>query len=210
MSTVDIQQVRELAETWEIISAMPEDASLDKGLAAVYLGVSEKTLGRIRADTESGLPYIQYPKSGSKAVNQDVYYVKGELRQWREQKKVYSTLDAKRIRGLTFSTMADLLEEQPFVMKTIYSTGKVGMGDPISKSHSEILGHIFTINNEDLSSLLHDETMEVVWLSLPDALNENWSNGEARNPFHKAYTELLQGWIAESVRGQEAAELAAI
>jgi len=210
MSTVDIQKVRGLAETWKIISAMPEDASLGKGLAAVYLGISEKKLGRIRADKESGLPYYQYPDEDSTARNQKVYYVKGELRQWREKHKVYSTLDAAAMRGLTFSTMADLLEEQPFVMKTIFSNRKVGMGDPISKSHSEILGHIFTINNEDVSLLLHDENMEVVWLSLPDALNENWSNGEARNPFHSAYTELLQGWIADSVRGQEAAELNSI
>ncbi len=207
MSTVDIQQVRELAETWEIISAMPEDASIDAGLAAVFLGVSDKKLGRIRADKKSGLPYYQYQDEDSTARNQKVYYVKSELRQWREEHKVHSTHEAAVIRGLTFSTMADLLEEQPFVMKTIYSTGKVGMGGKVSKSHSEILGHIFTITDEDLSSLLHDENMEVVWLSLPDALNENWSNGEARNPFHKAYTELLQGWIAESVRGQEAAEL---
>lgn len=204
MSTIDT--IREQIAIWEAFKGLSDEAVVRSDLAAIFLGISKKTLARLRQNGD-GPPYVQVAEEGSDARNQIVNYVMGKLRAYRASKEVKSSMDAAEIRGKTFSTIADLLEEQPFVMKTIYSTGKVGMGDPISKSHSEILGHIFTITDEDLSSLLHDETMEVVWLSLPDALNENWSNGEARNPFHKAYTELLQGWIAESVRGQEAAEL---
>lgn len=210
MSNLDIQQVRDLAEALAIISAMPEDASIGAGLAAVFLGVNEKKLEKIRADTGSGLPYIQYPNSATKARNQDVYYVLGDLRQWRERKKVDSTLEAARIRGLTFSTMEDLLEEQPYWQQTVFGESRAVLGGEITKSYPRIIGHIQTVSDEEFASLLHDENAEVIWLSLPDALKEDWASPKARAPFHEAYIELLQGWIDQSNAGQEAAELKSV
>ena len=204
MTTIDT--IREQVAIWEAFKDLSDEAVVRSDFAAIFLGISKKTLARLRQNGD-GPPYVQVAGEGSDARNQIVNYVMGKLRAYRASKEVSSSMNAAEVRGLTFSTLEDLLEEQPFVMKTTYSNRKVGMGSEITKSKSEILGHIFTVKNEDLISLLQDENMEVVWLSLPDALKEDWANGEVRKPFNNAYSELLQGWIAESIRGQEAADL---
>ena len=94
------------------IVKLPDDAVVDAGLAALYLGSSEKSLARYRQHGE-GPPYIQYPEAKSKARNQKVNYEMGDLRKWRAKNKITSTMDAAVRRGMAFTRVNDLLATQP-------------------------------------------------------------------------------------------------
>jgi len=203
MST--IETIRKSSEIWEALQAMPDEAIVRADRAAIYLGVSKKTLARLRQNGD-GPPYIQVVAEGSDARNQIVNYPMGELRAYRKSKLVTSTIHAAELRGMTFSTINDLLEEQPYWQTIIYRDSRVGMGRA-AKSYPYIIGHLLTVSDNDFLSLFHDENAEVVWMSLQDVLNERWIDAESRAPFHRAYTELLQGWIEQSNAKQEAAEL---
>ena len=111
------------------------------------------------------------------------------------------------MRGLAFSTLDDMLEEQPYWRRTVFGGKSVGMGREITSSYPLVIGHIQTVTDDEFSALLRDENAEVVWRSLPEVLNERWIDAESRAPFHRAYTELLHGWIEQSNAKQEAAEL---
>jgi len=205
MSTT-IEAIRKQAEVWEAFKGFPDEAVVRADLAAIYLGISKKTLARLRQEG-GGPPFIQNIEEGSTARNQIVNYPMGKLRGYRASKEVTSTMNAAQMRGLAFSTMEDLLEEQPYWQHTVFGKSRAGLGSKITKAYPRIIGHIQTVSDEEFASLLHDENAEVVWLSLPDAMKEDWVNPKARAPFHQAYIELLQGWIDQSNAGQEAAVL---
>lgn len=92
---------------------MPDDATIGVDLAALYLGVSVKTLARYRQNGD-GPPYVQYQSSESKARNQRVNYLFGDLRVWRNNHRVSSTMHAAHVRGLAFTSLKDFVEPQPF------------------------------------------------------------------------------------------------
>ncbi len=108
-----VATLRELSEVWKLFSDMPDDTTLSVDLAALYLGISVKTLARYRQNGD-GPTYIQYQSEDSKARNQRVNYLLGDLRSWRDIHKVKSTMHAAQIRGLTFSTLNDFIKPQPF------------------------------------------------------------------------------------------------
>lgn len=97
MST--IETLRELSEVWSLFGDMPDDATLGVDLAALYLGISVKTLARYRQNGDGPL-YIQYQAEGSRVRNQRVNYLLGDLRVWRDNHKVRSTMHAAQVRGL--------------------------------------------------------------------------------------------------------------
>lgn len=204
MSTIEI--IRKQVEIWEAFKDLPDEAVVRADLAAVFLGISKKTLARLRQEG-GGPPYIQNIEEGSTARNQIVNYVMGKLRAYRASKEVTSSMNAAQMRGLTFATLEDLIEEQPYWQQSMFGEKRVGMGTKITKAYPRIVGHVQTVSDEEFASLLHDENAEVVWLSLPDALKEVWVSPQARTPFHEAYIELLRGWIEQSNAGQEAAVL---
>ena len=100
MSAIDT--LREYAEVWRLFGSMPDDATLSAEVSALYLGVSVKTLARYR-QTGNGPAYIQYQAEDSKARNQRVNYLLGDLRIWRDRHKVSSTMEAAQVRGLAFA-----------------------------------------------------------------------------------------------------------
>ena len=85
MSAIDT--LREYAEVWRLFGSMPDDATLSAEVSALYLGVSVKTLARYR-QTGNGPAYIQYQAEDSKARNQRVNYLLGDLKTWRDNHKV--------------------------------------------------------------------------------------------------------------------------
>ena len=68
-------------EAINAIAIMASDATRSAGLAAIFLGISEKTLARHRQNGD-GPVYIQYPSSGSTSRNQKVNYKMRDLREW--------------------------------------------------------------------------------------------------------------------------------
>ena len=96
---MDILTNSEVVEIMNRVCGLDDDAIISAPLAALYLGVSEKTLARLRQQGD-GPPYIQYPEGGSRARNQKIFYRKGALKAWRDTHEVRSTLQAASIRGM--------------------------------------------------------------------------------------------------------------
>lgn len=211
---IDIRILQEKAKIWEVLDKLPDSAVIPAEMAEVYLDVHEKTLARLRQKRESGElnsgpPYIQHrTKAGTKARNQKVSYEMGDLRAYRASQKVGNTMEAAVLREMAFAALPDLLEPHPFWVRTIRSESRGGMGRAtVSKSREVIVGHIQTVSYEQLSQLLADPDAEIQQLSLDHAMGMDWADEEARAPFHKAYTEVLQQAIDQSNRLQEGATL---
>ena len=96
---MDILTNSEVVEIMNRVCGLDDDAIISAPLAAIYLGVSEKTLARLRQQGD-GPPYIQYPGDGSRARNQKINYRKGTLKSWRDAHEVGSTLQAATVRGI--------------------------------------------------------------------------------------------------------------
>lgn len=185
-----IETLREMSEVWNLFGDMPDDAAVGVDLAALYLGVSVKTLARYRQNGD-GPPYVQYQSSDSKARNQRVNYLLGDLRAWRNDHRVKSTMQAAQVRGLTFTMLSDLTCPQPF--------WKAG-----SKN---LIEHALRVTDEAFKTYLKNRNFELIWISIEQALLEKWDNVEARKQWHLLYVEILNEAIKASVALQEKHEL---
>lgn len=206
-----IEAIRQQVEIWKAFEGLSGEATIPPELAAAYLGISKKSLARLRQNGE-GPPYIQVrAESETTARNQKVNYILEDLSIYRTSQKVGSTMEAAQLRGMTFATLSDLLEEQPFWIQTIHAESKGGMGrETVSKSREVIVGHVLTVSDPEFAKLLRDPDAEVKWMSLDDAMSLSWADEEARAPFHAAYVEVLQQSINRSNQQQEAATLRSI
>lgn len=168
-----IETLRELSEVWRLFGDMPDDTTLSAELSALYLGVSIKTLARYRQNGE-GPSYIQYQAEDSKARNQRVNYLLGDLRTWRDSHKVKSTMQAAQIRGLAFSSLLDLTAPQPFwaVDEKIYA-------------------HALTISDEDFRELLNTTRAKIIWISVEEVLFEEWHHPQERQKWNDLFIGVL-------------------
>ncbi|WP_210501100.1 hypothetical protein [Pantoea ananatis] len=185
-----IETLREMSEVWNLFGDMPDDATVGVDLAALYLGVSVKTLARYRQNGD-GPPYVQYQSSDSKARNQRINYLLGDLRAWRNGHRVKSTMQAAQVRGLTFTMLSDLTCPQPF-WKAV--------------SHG-LIDHALRVTDEAFKIYLKNHNFELIWISVEQALLEDWINSEERNNWHSAYIEILNEMIMSSVALQQKHEL---
>ncbi|EGS2003863.1 hypothetical protein I8I78_001306 [Enterobacter cloacae] len=188
MST--IETLRAMSEVWSLFSDMPDDATIGVDLAALYLGVSVKTLARYRQNGD-GPPYVQYQSSESKARNQRVNYLLGDLRAWRNNHRVSSTMQAAQVRGLAFTTLSDFTYPEPF-----WSTG-----------NGFIIGHALKVTEEDFIAYLKDGEMVLIWLSVEHVLLKDWLWPDERKLWHSIYLECLNRLILNSLALQEKHEL---
>ncbi len=185
-----IETLREMSEVWNLFGEMPDDATIGVDLAALYLGVSVKTLARYRQNGD-GPPYVQYQSSESKARNQRVNYLLGDLRAWRNAHRVKSTMQAAQVRGLTFTMLSDLTCPQPY-----WRSKDKGLID-----------HALRVTDEAFTTYLKNHNFELIWISVEQALLEDWTNSEERNNWHSAYIEILNEMMMSSVALQEKHEL---
>ncbi|AVG78124.1 hypothetical protein [Pantoea ananatis] len=185
-----IETLREMSEVWNLFGDMPDDATIGVDLAALYLGVSVKTLARYRQNGD-GPPYVQYQSSESKARNQRVNYLLGDLRAWRNNHRVSSTIQAAQVRGLTFSTLSDLTKPQPFW---------------IFKSQI-VIGHALCIEDDFFKDFLISNDYQIIWICVNDVLLEKWSFTEERKKWHSVLVYVLNRTILNSVAQQEKHDL---
>lgn len=178
MSAIDT--LREYAEIWHLFGGMPDDATLSAEVSALYLGVSVKTLARYRQNG-NGPAYIQYQAEDSKARNQRVNYLLGDLRAWRDSHKVSSTMEAAQVRGLAFTCLTDFTKPEPFwaIDNKIYS-------------------HALTIPDDRFKELLTTPHAEVIWISVEDVLFKDWHNVGVRQKWHELLIDFLNGLIQAS------------
>ncbi|EJO1781083.1 hypothetical protein NRC31_001472, partial [Salmonella enterica] len=175
MSAIDT--LREYAEVWRLFGSMPDDATLSAEVSALYLGVSVKTLARYR-QTGNGPAYIQYQAEDSKARNQRVNYLLGDLRIWRDRHKVSSTMEAAQVRGLTFTSLVDFIEPEPFwtIDNKIYS-------------------HVLTVSDEIFKELLNTTRAEVIWISVEKVLSEDWHIARERQRWNDLFIGVMKGLV---------------
>ncbi|EHC4423447.1 MULTISPECIES: hypothetical protein [Enterobacterales] len=181
-----IQTLRELSEIWQLFGDMPDDTTLSVDLAALYLGISVKSLARYRQNG-GGPHYIQYQSEDSKARNQRVNYLLRDLRSWRDSHRVSSTMHAAQVRGLAFTSLSDFCEPQPFWCITN------GSG-----SASKIISHALTLPDDDFKLLLSEPDAEVVWISVEEALFVDWTNVDERKEWNDLFNEVLTYLIKSS------------
>ncbi|WP_405077729.1 hypothetical protein [Pectobacterium versatile] len=183
-----VDTLRELSEVWSLFGEMPDDTTLGVDLAALYLGISVKTLARYRQNGD-GPPYIQYQAEGSRVRNQRVNYLLGDLRAWRDSHKVKSTMHAAQVRGLTFTSLADFAQPQPFWVK--------------SGNEKLIIDHALTLPDEEFKKRLRDVNSDVIWLPVEEAIFRKWKNPSDRKKWHEMFTEFLNMKILASTALQE-------
>ncbi|ESJ59720.1 hypothetical protein CFSAN001079_06607, partial [Salmonella enterica subsp. enterica serovar Ohio str. CFSAN001079] len=183
MSAIDT--LREYAEVWRLFGTMPDDATLSAEVSALYLGVSVKTLARYR-QTGNGPADIQYQAEDSKARNQRVNYLLGDLRIWRDRHKVSSTMEAAQVRGLAFTSLVDFIEPEPFwtIDNKIYS-------------------HVLTVSDEIFKELLNTTRAEVIWISVEKVLSEDWHTVRERQRWNNFFVGVMTGLVDACVAEQE-------
>lgn len=95
-----LEKISAMTEVFKRFEGMPNDAVIPVELAALYLGMSEKTLARLRRGGE-GPPYIQHRVDrNSRAMNQKVSYELSDLRAYRSARKVQNTLQAIKLHDM--------------------------------------------------------------------------------------------------------------
>lgn len=192
-----IETLRELSEVWKLFGDMPDDTTLNVELTALYLGISVKTLARYRQNGD-GPPYIQYPTGNSKARNQRVNYLLGDLRIWRNGYKVVSTMKAAQVRGLAFNSLIDFTIPQPFWQ--INNSGEL-------QNRNKILSHALRTPDERFKLYLKEERVHIVWVSIEEALSWDWTDLNERQVFNDSFVELLNNLIQLSNSAQELLEI---
>ncbi|WP_410736652.1 hypothetical protein [Citrobacter koseri] len=182
MSAIDT--LREYAEVWHLFGGMPDDATLSAEVSALYLGVSAKTLARYRQNG-NGPAYIQYQAEDSKARNQRVNYLLGDLRAWRDSHKVSSTMEAAQVRGLAFTCLTDFTKPEPFwaIDNKIYS-------------------HALTIPDEIFKELLSTTRAKVIWISVEKVLLEDWHNARERQRWNDLFVWVLDD-LAQACKSRQ-------
>ena len=192
-----VATLRELSEVWKLFGDMPDDTTLNAELASIYLGVSPKTLARYRQNG-GGPEYIQYQAEDSKARNQRVNYLLGDLRVWRNSHKVKNSMEAAQVRGLAFNSLIDFTIQQPFWHID---------NDIDSGNQNKILSHALRTPDERFKLYLKEEHVNIVWISIEEALSWDWTDLSERQVFNDYFVGFLTNLIQLSNSEQETLEL---
>jgi hypothetical protein len=191
----DIQQMILEARVRDELSRLSDDTAVPPELAALFLGVSESTLRRMRDGT--GPKYVQ-PKSTSKGSeglgrNQAIMYRIGELKAWQKNNQFSSTIEAAQARGLCFASLLDLATEQPFLTR-------------VDKSQ-RVIGHGLAVPLTKTRRLLQGAKARILWMAWEEALALTWESSAARGPFERAFSSALSRAEGSSFAGREATEV---
>ncbi len=188
-----VATLRDLSEVWQLFGNMPDDTTLNVDLAALYLGISVKTLARYRQNG-GGPEYIQYQSEDSKARNQRVNYLLKDLKVWRDAHKVKNSMEAAQVRGLAFNSLIDFTIEQPFWRID---------NELNSDNQNKILSHVLRTPEERFKIYLAEKHIKIVWISVEKALLLDWTDLTERQVFHDSFVNLLDNSIQLSTAVQE-------
>ncbi|MDL4577521.1 hypothetical protein [Citrobacter freundii] len=195
-----VATLRDLSEVWKLFGDMPDDTTLNVDLAALYLGISVKTLARYRQNG-GGPEYIQYQSEDSKARNQRVNYLLKDLKVWRDAHKVKNSMEAAQVRGLAFNSLIDFTIEQPFWHID---------NELDSDNRKKILSHALKTPEERFKLYLKEEQVKISWISIEEAMSWEWAYFNERQVFHNLFVEFLNDLIQYSNSAQETLELKSI
>lgn len=175
------------------VSELSDDAPISSAFAALYLGMSEKSLSRLRQKGDGPI-YMQFPAAGSKARNQRVTYKMSDLRSYQKKYRVSSSMEAAVLRGMALMTASALSIEQPFFVR-VKPFGKI-----------TIVDHILTMTTDDFFDFVEtdsiDESVHTAWLRWDVALNAcTWEDraSEDKSMFRTKYHQLLEKILLSKV-----------
>lgn len=188
-----VATLRDLSEVWKLFGDMPDDTTLNVDLAALYLGISVKTLARYRQNG-GGPEYIQYQEENSKARNQRINYLLKDLKVWRDAHKVKNTMEAAQVRGLAFNSLIDFTLPQPF--------WHVGNSDELH-NRNKILSHALRTPEERFKLYLKEDRVKISWISIEEALSMKWTDFNERQVFNDLFVNFLSKLIQLSISEQE-------
>ena len=95
----ELEKVMAMAEVLKSLEGLPSDTVIPAKLAAVYLGLGEKTLSRMRQEGD-GPRYIQHrANKKTRARNQRISYQLSDLQEYLSSRKVQSPLQAAKLLG---------------------------------------------------------------------------------------------------------------
>ena len=192
-----VETLRDLSEVWKLFGDMPEDTTLNVDLAALYLGISVKTLARYRQNG-GGPEYIQYQEENSKARNQRINYLLKDLKVWRDAHKVKNTMEAAQVRGLAFNSLIDFTLPQSF--------WHVDNSDELH-NRNKILSHALRTPEERFKLYLKEDKVKISWISIEEALSRRWTYFNERQVFNDLFVNFLSKLIFLSTSEQENLEL---
>ena len=173
--------------TLNAIASLHDEVSVSPTEASLFLRRSERTLARLRNEGKG--PRYQQPlgRDDVKARNQSITYTMGDLRKWRTDNTIQSSMEAAVKRGLTFQSLADLQRVEPFWLSS--ADGRRG-----------IVGHAMTISPQRYQRLLNDSESELEWMSLDEALQQRWLEIEQRENFDNVYADVVNTLVARNLK----------
>lgn len=174
MSKTNILKHEEMVKIIDSLSAASDDLIVNAEKAALYLGISPSNLSRYR-NLGNGPEYIQYPSLNTSARNQKIQYKMKALRDWQSKHTFKSTLDAANKRCMTFSTVNDLIQTQPFWIK----------GNLILSLVSESNAEVFARNFIDME-------LTVGWLNWQKVFSKDYSLTNEMITHKDKYVRLLR------------------
>lgn len=185
---LDIRKQLEEAKVRSQIAALHDDTELMPGLAAIFIGRSERNLRELRG-TKNGPAYTQ-PDTDSTARNQKITYRLGDLKDWLASQRTTSTIHAAQRRGTMFATLQSLGVPEPFWVTQ-------------TKGVETILGHVYATHLTP--ELISGEAAHIEWIDWPEAMRRAWANPAQRQLFEAPYTSLLTGALEAADAGRVAA-----
>lgn len=149
------------------------DDELNSVEAAIYTGVSTRTLKRA-IDAGKGPERGKTPNTtGSNAVNQHTRYRKADLDAWRANNRSFDTFTG------AFNAFDDLVVDEPWIM-----------------AGNRVVGHLFDVGDvDDLMAIL--ASGEVEFLRLDEALRERWIDISLRSSYQAKLAEIFETTLSD-------------
>ena len=180
-----------IAKARNELAAFDDDTAIEEELAALYLCVSPKKLGELRAN--GGGPVFVKPQDPRAAGrNQPVSYVMAELRKWRDSMSAGSNLEVARRQGLV---------------------GWISGVEPFwTDRDGALLGAALDQSGDDWADFFLQavaRAVDVVWMSPRDALMRRWKRAAPHAQMVHAYKAELDHDGYAAFAALEATEVAA-
>ena len=192
----EAKHIQELAEAQAGVRAV-----VSREAAARFLGMSTKTLYRIIQKGE-GPPFVKR-SVGSRSQNERVYFPYPQLNAWKEAQTQYSSPDQRQKlreeaeRARLRAELANLEAQAAALRRALRESGDLRImafegltsltePHPWVMGPSRVLGHALIVSDQDL------EEGDLIWLSLEEALAEDWADLAAHGQLTEIYAAVLE------------------
>jgi hypothetical protein len=177
------------AQARDKLSTLNDDTAIEEDLAALYLCVSPKKLGEMRAS--GGGPVFVKPQAPAAAGrNQPVSYVMSELRKWRLAMSANSNLEIARRQGMVGWVSAI----EPF-----WTDAKgLLIGSAVDRFADRWAEHF-------LKAIRRAERVD--WMTPSQAAKSRWASFVDHGAFVQEYKEVLEREIFSALAALEATEI---